>query len=128
GHQARHVEAREVLAAAAQAHPQHQAAGALLEDAVDVGRLELVVLEGGVARGHREAVERGDHGGRLAAAVAHAPLTVDPLGADGHHRQHQERADHFVAPTTTWLKASGVKYFWATRCTSAAVTLATLAL
>src|SRR6185503_8120286 len=156
-HEPQHVVAREVLAAAAQLHPDDQAPGVLLERALHVQRLERLVLEGGMAGGHGQPVE-GREDGDVAPIAADPPLPVEVLGRgaalsrldrrplvgvvegqrggarlagddDERRRGHPEQAaDHFVAPTTTRQNVSGPKKRPATRCTSAAVTLATAAL
>ena len=69
----------------------------------------------------------------LATRREPAPITErqrDPGGRErrGQEQQHEQRPDHGLPPTTTRLKESDAMKRAATRCTSAAVTRATLAL
>ena len=79
----------EVDASSPQGHPEHELAFLVLQDGFDVARLQLPVLEGGVARGQGQSMKRRHDHDRFARAPVHppfaAPLFVDDAAPSRTH-------------------------------------------
>src|SRR5439155_9354218 len=149
--QTRGEEPREVLAGPAQIRPDDEPVLLLAQELLGLAVLHALVLERGVPGRQDESMEGCDHGEGVPRLVRHAPLGVEGVLGDrlrahaqrvapllglqaerrgaGHRRSSQEQHEHrdrgrvhLVSPTMTRLKAAGVRYFAATRWTSAAVT------